>query len=149
MSQALFEVAFDPITRLPLLPTQADGSYTLFDGSPGQGWCLGYDVPGTPPTVTVRVATSSALLESLKADPSLLWLADVGSPVKDATVNAAQAQTVRDWLRDHGYSGAAFGLAMSSVNGARSRRAVVALVLQLLHDVKIEDIERISIGGGE
>jgi len=148
MSQALFEVPFDPVARLPLLPTQADGSFTLFDASPVQGWCLCYDVSGTPPTVTVRVATSSAGLASLKADTSLLWLADVGSPVHDGAMNGAQAQTVRDWLRDHGYSGAAFGLAMSSINGARSRRAVVALVLHLLHEVKIDDIERISLAEG-
>ncbi len=78
MSQALFEVPFDAVTRLPQLPRRANsGDFTLFDSSPVQGWCLVFDVPALPPpTVTVLIATSDAELANLKANPDLLWLGD-------------------------------------------------------------------------
>jgi hypothetical protein len=147
MSQALFEVPFDAASRLPLLPRAASGGeYTLFDSGPVQGWCLCYDVDGAPPTVTVRIATSAAALITLKAHPDLLWLADVGSPVKDGAVNATTAQAARDWLRNHGYSGAAFGAAMAAVHSARSRRALAGAVIETLHGARLDQIERTHIG---
>lgn len=67
-------------------------------------------------------------------------------PIKDETVSAAQANAARNWLRDHGYSGAAFGTALAAVNNARNRRALIALVLDQLHAAQIERIEQVGIG---
>lgn len=141
MSQALFEVPFDAGTRLPLLPRGEAGEYTLFDGNPVQGWCVCYDVTGTPPTVTVRVATSAATMTSLKVDSSLLWLADAGSPVKDETVTPSDANKAEAWLKANGWNKAKDKAGTDKVKAARGTKALTGAVIEDLHDAVLAMVE--------
>ena len=147
LSQAIFEAEFDGVARLPKLPRKVRGDFTLFDGSSGAGWCLCYDFNDTPATVTVRVSTSAGTMAALEADPTILYLADAGSSVKDIALTAAMAGEVRTWLRDRGYSAAKHSAALVKVNGARKRRDLVRYVVEDLHGKSLVDVERGHIGG--
>lgn len=147
MTQALFEVPFDAASRLPLLPRSADtGDFTLFEGSPVQGWCLCYDVSDTPATVTVRIATSPAALIDLKADPSLLWLGDVGSPIKEKSLSAADAVQAESWLKSQGWNKPKDKTATDKVKAARKMRDLAQVIIEDLHGARLDQVERMQIG---
>jgi len=150
MTLALFEVGIDQ-HGMPGLPRAESGDYTLFDGGvEPQGWQLVAYYDTAPPTITVLVRTSAATMTAIKADAGVLWLADMGSPIHDEDISKAGAQGVNNavqWLKDHGYSGAAFGAAVSAIAKASRRREFAGLVLEHLHGLNVENVERQHIGG--
>lgn len=150
MALALFEAQWDTVSRRPVLPVDDDGRLTLFDEQPGCGWHLvAHNFSGTPPTVTVLIATSATVMSVLKNDTSLLWLGDMGSPIHDEDMphpgNQGVNRAVR-WLRDNGYSGPEFGAAISVIAKSKRRREFAGLVLTELHGVDLALVERQHIG---
>lgn len=112
----------------------------------GVSVCTFVDPADPPATVTVLVNTSAAGMAALKANPALLWLADCNSPITDAAVSAAKVNDAVQWLRDHGYTGAAFGQAISEIAKTRRRRDLAGAVAKELHGIRLDDLERVNIG---
>jgi len=145
--QAIFEAVFDAETRTPILPRdETTGEFMLFSGNPIEGWNHVFDVPNdSPPTATIRIACDETRMALLKADSSLLWLADADSPVKDASAKASDVAQAVQWLRANGYSGQEFGQAIAAIAQARNRRVLVARIAALKGRT-IEDVDRQHIG---
>jgi len=145
--QAIFEAVFGAETRTPILPRdETTGEFMLFSGNPVEGWNHVFDIlTEPPPTVTVRIACDESRMTLLKADSSLLWLADAGSPVRDANMKASDVAKAVQWLRDNGYSGQKFGQAIAAIAQVRNRRDLVAQVAAL-HGKAIADVDRQHIG---
>jgi len=147
--QALFEAEWDTGRRCALLPV-ADGDLTLFADDPGCGWQLvDPNWSSEPPTATVLIATSPAVMADLKADASLLWLSDMGSPIHDEPMVKPGAQGVNAavaWLKAHGYSGQEFGAAISEIAKSNYRTGFTIAVLLHLHGTAIEGVEAQKIG---
>src|SRR5687767_3669057 len=86
------------------------------------------------PTAIVLFDVDAATYNDMKTGAqsgSFVWLGDASSPVRDEPVSAAKAGQIRQWFRDHGYSGARFGAFLSAIAAARRTRALVGAVAAL------------------
>jgi len=97
------------------------------------------------PTASVRMVCSDAIAADIEAgnDPNYLYIAEMGSPVKERDVSAQEAKAMRDWLLDAWPPPrkGGFGQAMSAINSARKGRDIARVITEQLHDTSLEKAE--------